>query len=1046
MTSRDDIAASRKNNYDYFEGKSVLDFIISHAKNDERPYLEVDILGNLVCGLLDSGASRTIVGNLGWNFLRELDLKLDPSSKINCVVANGTNCSSIGCVSVPFKLMNKVEILDVVVVPELPHFLILGVDFWKIMQIIPDLRSDVWKFSDSCQVMSLQTENNLTIEQSQTLNDIIDDYFSKTGSSSLGCTPLVEHEILCEAEPIKQRYYPVSPHVQKHIDAELDKMLKDEVIERSTSPWSSPVILVPKKDGSYRFCVDYRKLNSVTKKDAYPLPYVSAILDRLRGASYMSSLDIKSAYWQIKLSEKSKEFTAFTVPGRGLYQFRRMPFGLHNSPATWQRLIDRVLGPELEPYVFVYLDDIIVISKTFEHHCELLRDIFRRLLEANLTLSRDKCQFCRLELRYLGYVIDHRGLRVDPDKVSAILNIPTPMTVTEVRRIIGMASWYRRFIPNFSECIAPMSSLLKKNSRFLWTSRCEESFSKLKKTLATAPILNCPDFTLPFVLQTDASNYGLGAVLSQIDADGEKVIAYLSRSLTKPEKNYSVTEKECLAVLWSIEKLRPYLEGSEFTVITDHFSLLWLANLQNPVGRLARWSVRLQQYNFKIIHRKGKEHVVPDCLSRSVPVNCVEPSVTIKDPWYRKMHFRILKDPLKFPQWRIDGGRLFKYVTLRDNNFANREDCWKEVVPKEDRIEIYRKHHDTPISGHVGVFKTFGKISQHYYWPKMRHDIARYVRSCKVCQAYKVEQKKTPGLMVPRYKVSRCWQMISTDLIGPLPRSSSGFAYVLVVTDSFSKFVRLFPIRAAKGSIISKKIEEEIFLLYGVPQYVICDNGGEFKGRCFRTLCKEYSVKLLYNALYHPQANPTERVNRVLKTMIASFVGDNHKKWDVHLAKFGTAVRTSKHEVTGYTPYFVNFGNEQILLGSHYRSESFKSKVNSECDDSTESSGRFQMLQELRAQIAKRINEASERNKQKYDLRHRDVQFDVGMTVWRKNYCLSDASKGFTKKLAPKYVGPFEILKKVSPWTFELKDDSGGSRGVWHAKDLKLFVPPVNVP
>lgn len=273
------------------------------------------------------------------------------------------------------------------------------------------------------------------------------------------------------------------------------------------------------------------------------------------------------------MAEDSKEYTAFTVPNRGLFQFRRMPFGLTNSPATWNRLIDTVLGADLEPYVFVYLDDIIVISTPRE--C---------LLKAGLTLSKDKCLFCRPELQYLRYVVDKQGLLVDPGKVNSILNIPTPASVADVRSFLGMASWYRRFFKDFSTISAPLSDLLRKDRSLKWTEQCEAAFIHLKE---------CS------VLQTDAS--------------GEYVICFLSRSLNKAERNYSTTERECFAVVWALEKLRPYLEGSHFMVITDHHSLVWLNNLKDPTGRLCRWPVKLQQRDFEIFHRKGKDHVVPDC-------------------------------------------------------------------------------------------------------------------------------------------------------------------------------------------------------------------------------------------------------------------------------------------------------------------------------------------------------------------------------------------------------------------------------------------------
>lgn len=280
--------------------------------------------------------------------------------------------------------------------------------------------------------------------------------------NKLECNKLVSHKIEVESEPIKQRPYRVSPAIQQKIDQEIKEMLQNETIEPSTSAWSLPVLLVPKKDGSYRFCIDFRKLNKVTKKDAYPLPFISSMLDKLRDTRYLSSLDIKSAYWQVPVASKSREYTAFSVPGRGLYHFKRTPFGLTNAPATWQRLVDQILGPELKPNVFVYLDDVMVVSNSFERHLEILDTIFKMFFEAGLTLSKEKCMFCKPELRYLGYVVGSNGLHVDPDKINAILTIPTPKTVAEIRRIIGTVSWYRRFIASFSTIIAPLVALLRK--------------------------------------------------------------------------------------------------------------------------------------------------------------------------------------------------------------------------------------------------------------------------------------------------------------------------------------------------------------------------------------------------------------------------------------------------------------------------------------------------------------------------------------------------------------------------------------------------------
>ncbi|XP_060536007.1 uncharacterized protein LOC132707976 [Cylas formicarius] len=608
----------------FLQKRALIDYVISHSNQDQRPHIEVTVLGHPILGLLDSGSSATLVGKSGYMTLMHLGLKLDTSRKTLCSVANGNTCRSIGSVKTPMSLMGRVSIIDVLVVPELSNNLILGTDFWISMDVVPNLKRNEWRFGEypMVEVCGITDESTLTEDQRERLNSLVDEKFERM-SKGLGYTTVATHEIVLEenVKPIKQRYYPVSPFKQKILDEEVKKMLEMDVIEPSKSAWSSPVLLVPKEDNAYRFCVDYRALNKVTKKDAYPLPYVSSILDRLRGARYLSSMDIKSAFWQVGVKKECREYTAFTVPQRGLFQFKRMPFGLTNAPATWQRLIDAVLGSDLEQYVLVYLDDIIIISPDFETHLIILGKVFDRLMKAGLTLSPGKCKFCMPFLNYLGFVVDSKGLHVDVRKVEAIMTVPPPKNITEIRRFLGMAGWYRRFVPDFSTLIAPLTKLTHKNASFVWDSNCEAAFNHIKNALASAPILTCPDFSKPFVLQTDASAYGLGAVLTQESGDGEKVICFLSRSLTKQERNYSTTERECLGVIWAVEKLRNYLEGSHFTIVTDHASLIWLNNLKDPTGRLARWALRLQPYDFDIVHRKGKDNVVPDFLSRSVLIN-----------------------------------------------------------------------------------------------------------------------------------------------------------------------------------------------------------------------------------------------------------------------------------------------------------------------------------------------------------------------------------------------------------------------------------------
>lgn len=1008
----------------------MIDYILEHAGADHRPYLEVKILGRPVKGLLDSGCTITCMGSNGLLILKDLGFTLSPPVTPVCKVANNQECSILGKCCIPIQVQDQVFVIEVSIVPDLAHTLILGVDFWVTTGIIPNLKQNNWSFDKSenqipiCSVLGRQV---LPDDERQRLDALTKKYFDEMGDK-LGRTTLVEHKIIVDVPPIKSRYYPVSPAIQERINKELEYMLQNDIVEPSESSWSSPVLLVPKPNNTWRFCVDYRNLNKVTKKDAYPLPYVSAILDKLRNAQYLSSLDIKSAYWQVPVAKESREYTAFTIPNRGLFQFKVLPFGLSNSPATWQRLIDKVIGSDLEKYCLVYLDDIIVVTDNFDLHLRVLEEVFKRLLAAGLTVSKDKCQFCRESLKYLGYVVDRQGLHVDPDKVSAILNLPTPRNVKQVRQVIGTISWYRKFVPNFSNIIAPLCFLLRKNQPFIWTPECEKAFSKIKQCLVSAPILSCPDFERPFYVQTDASGHGIGAVLSQQHDDGEHVICYISRSLSRTEKNYSVTELECLSVLWAVEKLKCYLEGYKFFVISDHASLKWLDNLKDPTGRLARWAVRLQQFDYEVIYRKGKDHVVPDLLSRAVSdiASLVEKS--IKDPWYQKMMERVSKDPLHFPDWRVENSTLLKHINCTYPELSQESTWWKIVVPKENRLELLQSNHDAVTSGHPGIYKTYEKLKSKYYWPKMRADVTRYVHRCHTCTAHKPENRTPPGLMGSRPNITKPWQMISIDLVGPLPRSSQGYMYILVVSDYFSKFPLLFPLRTASAKSITKLIEESVFLLFGTPEFLICDNGTQFRSREFTSTCDSYKVKILFTSPYHPQANPVERVNRTLKIMLSSYVQENHRQWDKVLAQVGCAMRTLKHESTCQTPFFVNFGREHCVYGTDHHHP---------VQDNTVALDRSRGFYRVYQDVQKRLEAAHQKSKSRYDLRRRPVQYSAGDRVWKRNYVLSNAAQGYTAKLAPKFVGPFFIKRKVSSVTYEVMDDRDRSLGTWHVKDLK---------
>jgi hypothetical protein len=425
-------------------------------------------------------------------------------------------------------------------------------------------------------------------------------------NNDLGRTRTTTHTINTDgAKPIRQAPRCIPPHLQSEADNLIAQMLQQNIIQKSNSPWSSPIVLVKKKDGSIRFCVDYRKVNHITRKDAYPLPRIDDTLDTLSGAKWFTTLDLLSGYWQVEVAAEDKEKTAF-VTRDGLYEFNVMPFGLCNAPATFQRLMDMVLSGLQWTHCLVYLDDVIVFSCDFTSHLDKLHQVFLRLQKAGLKVKPTKCVFFQKEVPFLGHIVSEHGIATDPAKIDKVAKWPTPVSRHQLQQFLGLANYYRRFIKDFATICRPLHKLTEKSAPFKWTDECQYAFQTLRNKLVSPPVLVFPEFSKEFILDTDASDSGIGAVLSQIDDRGqERVVAYASRALSKAERNYSVTRKELLAMVTFTFHFRQYLLGRTFTLRTDHSSLTWLKNFRHPEGQLARWLEKLQEFTFTIQHRAG---------------------------------------------------------------------------------------------------------------------------------------------------------------------------------------------------------------------------------------------------------------------------------------------------------------------------------------------------------------------------------------------------------------------------------------------------------
>lgn len=684
--------------------------------------------------LLDSGANCTVICTEVANMIDISTAKKIPGP-YHGTTADGTKHRLDYLYKLLFQFMDREELIETLALPQMGVDAVLGMNFWNKYDITTNLNTI--ELEDVESVSPVSKEHDLTHEQRLRLDEAIFKMpCSVTGT--LGKTPIMKHSIdTGDAQPIRKKAYVISPYMEQKVNQEIDRMLQLDVIEPADSAWNNPMVIVKKPNGRIRYCIDARALNEVTKPDAYPLPNINRILSRLGKTKYLSAIDLSDAFWQIELDEKDRPKTAFTVTGRGFFQFKRMPFGLRNSPATLCKVVHTVIGLDLEPKIFPYLDDFIIDTETFDEHVSLIEELAKRLRGAGLTISREKSKFCMRELRFVGYLVDERGIRPDPEKIAPVLDYPVPSTIKKERSFYGMASWYRRFISNFAEITAPITELTRtKNVKsFVWSDAAQTAFDSLKQALTSAPVLSMPILHGAWILETDASDHGMGGCLKQVQGGDEKVIIYYSQKLSAAAQKYSTTERECLAVITFIEKARPYIEGVDtFTVVTDHASLLWLMKRPDPQGRLARWILRLQRYTFNIIHRPGKQMVTADALSRALNLIEIQKPDIEADAEYLEQLTNVQREPEKYKMYRIHDDRLYKRNNSGPLDFNG---SWKIVVPMNLRKSVLEECHDSVNAAHGGIFKTLYRLRQDYFWPKIKRDAIAHVRDCEMCKTTK---------------------------------------------------------------------------------------------------------------------------------------------------------------------------------------------------------------------------------------------------------------------------------------------------------------------
>ena len=928
------------------------------------------------------------------------------------------------------------------------------------------------------------SSENLTAYQKAEVKSLLREYkdvFS-TSKTDLGRSGIVRHKISTQSPPIRQAPRRLPIHKRNEAKEQVENMLNQGVIEPSASPWSSPVVLVKKKDGSMRFCVDYRKLNDVTKKDSYPLPRINDSLDRLEGAKWFSTLDLSSGYWQIEMDGQDMEKTAFATES-GFFHFNVMPFGLCNAPATFERLMEQVLHGLQWEACLVYLDDIIVFGQTFEQEIQRLREVFQRMRDANLKLSPKKCTLFKKEVAFLGHVVSSEGVSTDPSKIAAVENWPRPTTVREVRSFAGLCSYYRRFVREFARIARPLHKLTEKGTRFEWTSECETAFNTLKMALTSSPILAFPQEAGTFILDTDASNDGVGAVLSQVQDGHERVVAYFSRALAKAERQYCVTRKELLALVAGVKHFHPYIYGSEFLIRTDHAALRWLMGFKNPEGQIARWLELLGTYNFKVQHRPGKQHGNADGLSRRPCEDCRHcerqevketppheeeentpriAAVTVDPPTSENLSEftaaqrkdKILKQVIEWnmkgkrPEWEEvspAGPRLKAYwlqwdrLDIRDGILMRRwenekgdEVTWQIVVPESKKDEILKDLHDHKVAGHLGTTRTVKRIQERLYWTGYRRDVENWCKTCPVCGARKPPQQK-PKAKMKQFNVGEPMERIAIDIMGPLPVTQNGDKYIMVVADYFTKWTEAYAIPDQTAETVAAVLVEEFICRFGTPVQIHTDQGRNFESNLFREVCRLLDIDKTRTTPFHPQSDGmVERFNRTLQAMLSKVVAPDQRDWDKWLPYVMMAYRSSTHVTTKYSP-------SEMMLGRNTRlpiDVLLPRPPDADDEGKTYADQLRDKMEKIHDLARHNVKAASDRQKANYDKRAIIRPHKAGDMVWLQNHA---TKKGLSPKLRQHWIGPYKILNKLSDVTYRIKKEPIGKPKVVHHNRLKPY-------
>lgn len=995
-----------------------------------------------VIALLDTGATVSLMSPDILKLLNEKNsLKSDADINIKAVNGSEVQISSSYLVNIQienYHFRHKLYLTNTNLFS--PYKVIFGYDFFKSLLVnfnpknltlncdnfstpIFDFNQINGEINNSFAVPNFKIEQSNPKLKSLMLNMLLKHNNAFASSvSQLSEAKTEPHRIhLDHNMPIRCPSYKIPFQLRDEFRKQIDELESANIISRTNSPYNTPALFVKQKN-KYRLVFDFRRLNEITKTQDFIIPTLDEILQEISGSNYFSVLDMKSAFNQIPIHKKDRQKTAFTTPDGIKYCFNRLAFGMKNSPKHFQEVAQQALGELLHNGVLVYVDDVIVFTKTIDDHVELLDKILSRFEALNLKFNPEKCTFLSKQCKFLGFLISNEGIMIDKQKVESINEFPVPKNQQQIKSFLGCCNYYRRYIKNFAKRALPLTALLRKDTPFVWDEITQAAFDDIKNALLKPPVLALPDFNLEFQITTDASQTAVGAVLEQRYPNGEtKPIYFYSKKLNPTQSKYSATVLELFAIYSALLFFRPFLIGpKKFFVFTDHKPLLGFLSNKNANHKILRWKLALEEFNYELRYVQGTSNVVADLLSRVVNTMTIEFPTDLElkkfqreDEDLAKIIKRLEDDSFPNYDYFLSSDGLLKHYGKRHKNSPRNREVEQVCVPNVLKNKVLESVH-SDVGGHLRFFKTYNRLCEEFYWPNSYTDTKNFINSCQTCLSRRNAFQNNKAEHQPVKPANSPGEICHADIFGPLKKTDAKNVYVLSIVDAFSKNIQLMAVPDVKSKTLCDAIFDNFISIKGCPQILVTDNATYFKSEEFNEFCKMHSIKKKHSLEYSPfQNGKVEKPNQSIANILAAISKDNN--WDKLLPKVSLALNSSIHEATLTSPFFLEHGREIRLPYSIYRSqESFSSQ--SEYVDN--------MLETLKSAFEKvKINLEKQETKHielsKRKCNPKRIDFPTGSLCYvRKPNLKSDLSP----KLRPRYTGPYEVIERISKITYLIKD------------------------